>query len=151
MTAVKSKIDTLEKLLREITDAAYSVLCESNGLSDNEWKTGDGTFVPRWPVDSFPDALGKLNEAYSEAKAYFEPSEAELRQKWSDACATANFIVDRFDADQRAGKESPNLIKSSLMRNIADAIHGGLKQTAEDRREGRAPTTMTDKIDPIPR
>lgn len=144
---VESKIEQLEALVRSIHDAAYSVLVESNGLSDNEWKTKDGTvYCPEWPVASFPVALRKLDAAYSAAKAYLEPEESERSQKWGDACATASYIMDRYREDRKAANEHPNLIESSLHRNIADAIYGTLKQTMEDRRAGKTPTTTTDKL-----
>lgn len=146
-TTVTSQIKILERLLRKITDAAYSVLCESNGLSDNEWKTAKGTFTPRWPVGSYPRALRKLDAAYSEAKGYFEPSKEELSEKWRDACATASYIMDRYKADRQAAAESSsNLIDSHLHRNIADAIYGVVKQTADDRAKGKPPSTMQDKL-----
>lgn len=150
MDLVKSKIETLEALLRQLTDAAYSLLCESNGLSDNEWKTKEGgVLVPEWPTAGYYETIMGLDAAYTAASDYFEPAEAEKRRKWADACATASYIVDRFREDWEAAEEAPNLIESHLHRNIADAINGGLVQTVEDRKAGKMPTTMGDKLNEL--
>lgn len=143
---VESKIASLEALLKRVTEAAYAVLCESNGVSDNEWKVTDGVAVPEWPVYGFYDALKELNTAYAEAKAYFEPEEAERQRKWKDACATARYVVEVFQRDKAAAERSPNLIESSLQRNIADAIYGNLVQTVEDRKNGKQPATMDGRL-----
>lgn len=129
---VISKIETLETLLRALTDTAYSVLCESNGLED----------APKF----FEAAIVALNTAYTDAKDYFEPVEAAKRRKWADACATASYIIDRLNEDRAAGTKHPNMIDSHLHRNIADAINGTLLQTAEDRVAGVRPRTMADTI-----
>ncbi len=149
MNPVTSKIEVLEALLRALTDAAYLVLVESNGVSDNEWRVEDGKAIPQWPVESFYVAIRKLDGAYTNAHDYFEPPEAAKRQKWADACATASYIMDRLKEDRAAGKEHANMIDSHLHRNIADAINGGLIQTSEDRRAGRRPGTMTDRLNEL--
>lgn len=146
---VKSKIELLEKLLKALADAAYSVGAESNGVSDNEWRVEDGKAIPEWPVDSFYRALDKLEAARLEAKAYFEPIEAEKAKKWSDAIATATFIIDKMREAKAEGKMSLNLIESSLHRNIADAINGGLRMSFEDREKGIKPKTMDDRLNAL--
>lgn len=67
-------LETMRKLLEEIVDAAYSTLCESNGISDNEWKTEDGVCIPEYPVGSFVAALVKLEKAWSAADDYLKAS-----------------------------------------------------------------------------
>ena len=148
MNPVTSKIEILEQLLRDLTQAAYLTLCESNGVSDNEWVIKDGKAVPEWPVASFVHAIQKLDAAYSNANAYFEPAEAEKRRKWADACATASYIMDRLK-EARATERRPNMIDSELHRNIADAINGSLVQTATDRVAGVRPGTMTDRLNEL--
>ena len=139
-TKPMTKLEMAETALKELVEAAYSTLCESNGVSDNEWRTEDGKAIPQWPMDSFYEALQKLDAAYTKAKEYFEPEEAELARKWVNACSTAAFIVDEFEKNPT--KRSAN----SMRRNIADAIYGTLIQTADDRKAGRNPTTMADKL-----
>ena len=146
---VESKIETLEALVKQLHDAAYLVLVESNGVSDNEWTTPDGKAIPEFPVGSFYAALRKLDTAYSLAKAYLEPVEQERSKRWSDACATAAYVVDRLKEEQKAERMHPNILHGSLQRNIADAIYGTLKQTSEDRKAGKAPETMDDKLNQL--
>ena len=149
MNPVTSKIEILEQLLRDLTDAAYLTLCESNGVSDNEWTIQGDKAVPEWPVASFFHAIQKLDIAYSNAKAYFEPSEAEKKRKWADACATAAYLMDRFKEARAAGKARPHMIDNELCRNIADAINGSLVQTEADRVAGVRPGTMTDRLNEL--
>lgn len=129
----ETKLEIAERILKELTDAAYSTLCESNGVSDNEWKVEGGKAIPEWPVDSFYRALSELSKAHTAAHAYFNPVEAEQARKWENACATASFIVDEYKKNPRG-----------LHRNIADAINGTLVQTMEERAAGKSPTTMDD-------
>jgi hypothetical protein len=138
-----TRLETAESILKELAAAAYSTLCESNGVSDNEWKVKGGKAVPRWPVKSFYAALTRLGEAHTKAAEYFDPIEAERQRKWVDACATASFIVDEFK------KDPSNRAASSLHRNIADAINGSLVQTSEDRQKGLAPKTMGDVLNDL--
>lgn len=138
-----TRLEVAERVLRDLLKAARSTLCESNGVSDNEWRTEDGKAIPRWPVKSFYTAIGKLEKACSVAQAYFDPVEAERQRKWADACATASFIVDEFKRDP-TGRSA-----GSLHRNIADAINGTLVQTADDRKTGRRPKTMADALNAL--
>ena len=94
-------------------------------------------------------ALDELTIAYENAEAYFDPAKAERDKKWADACATASYIMDRYKEGLAANKEHPNLIRSSLERNIADAINGSLKQTMEDRKLNKRPRTMTDALNSL--
>jgi len=146
---VKSKIEVLEALVKELHDAAYSVLCESNGVLDNEWTTKDGVAIPEFPIGSFCRAVGDLDNAFSRADAYLKPTDAEKLTKWKDACATANFVVDVFKATRARGDMSDNLVLSSLHRNIADAIYGSLVQTEVERRAGAVPKTIDDALDAL--
>jgi hypothetical protein len=146
---VKSRIQELEALLKNLTDASYSVLCESNGVEDNEWTVKDGVATPQFPVAGFWTAIKKLDEAYTAAHDYFNIEEAEKRRKWADACATASFVMDTFKKAQAEKTEAQNLILSSLHRNIADAIYGTLKQTMEERKEGVVPSTIHDELDKL--
>jgi hypothetical protein len=146
MTVVASKIEQLESLLKNLTEAAYSTLCESNGLTDNEWRTPDGVLNAEWPAESFSDALRDLGAAYSAAKAYFEPTEAERQEKWENACATASYIVQRLAEDAETGDIHPARVCGSLERSIADAIMGTLVQTPLGRETGARPATMADEL-----
>lgn len=142
---VESKIELLEKLLREMTDAAYGVIVESNGVSDNEWRVKDGIATPEFPVRSFYKALKELEKAWNTADCYFKPIESERAEKWADACATASFIMDIYKEERVKSRRAD----SSLHRNIADAIYGVLKQTSEQRREGTVPKTMQDRLNDL--
>lgn len=144
MSTRTTRIEEAEQLLRNLTKAALTVMHEVNGVYDNEWRVEDGKAVPDWPIDSFHEAVRNLDGARMAANAYLDPAEAERQAKWANACATAGYIVDRFNADRTAGKEHSGL--SGLQRNIADAINGGLVQTMEDAKKGIAPTTMNDKL-----
>lgn len=143
---VKSRIELLESLLKEITDAAYNVLVESNGLSDNEWKTADGTYSAEYPVKGYVKRLKDLDAAYTKASGYFDPPKAERSAKWSIACATASYVMDRYKQELVEGNDHPNLILSSLHRNIADAIYGTLICTPEQREAEVRPETMADRL-----
>ncbi len=55
--------DEREALVKRLAAAAHTVLCESNGVDDNEWRTKDGVLVPAWPVASFKSALAELEAA----------------------------------------------------------------------------------------
>lgn len=133
------EIEHLKTLLKNLNRAAYLVLVESNGVSDNEWHTGKGVAIPRWPVKSFYDALKKLSKEHQIVANYFDPSKAEKDKKWRDACATASFVVEEY-------KKDPQAKEGSLHRNIADAIYGTLLQTSEERAEEIRPKTMNDVI-----
>lgn len=128
-----TKLEIAETILGELTDAAYTLLCESNGVSDNEWRVEDGVAVPRWPVDSFYAALKRLSDAHTKADEYFNPVDAEKRRKWSEACSIASDIIKEFEADTSRQRQS------WLHRNIADAIYGVFNDApppAVDRRSG---------------
>lgn len=134
-SVVTTKIELLETLLRELTDAVYTTLCESNAIEDGE------------PVPaSFSQVLVRLDAAYSKAHDYFDPIDAEKRHKWENACATASYILDRLKEDRTSGQQHPNMVDSHLHRNIADAINGTLVQTAADREAGTRPNTMKDTL-----
>jgi hypothetical protein len=149
VNVVENKITVLEKLLKKLVKASEDILVASNGLSDNEWTVNGKTYRPMWPNTGFGKCLKRLDQAYSAADDYFNPPEAESRIKWENACATASFIVDRFNADMKSGASHPNLVQSSLHRNIADAINGTLKQTGDDRLKGKVPETMTDHLNSL--
>lgn len=69
-----STSDEIKAALKALTAAAYHVLTESNGVSDNEWRVEDGVAVPEWPVDSFYKALRELEEAWVKASKLVYPA-----------------------------------------------------------------------------
>jgi hypothetical protein len=146
---MKSREQILEELLTKLVDASYSVACESNGLSDNEWTPKDGvTMIAEYPVRTYLKSLQKLSDAREQADDFLNPEKALDQQRWRDACATASVIVAMFKESQQTD-ESPNLCESHLHRNIADAIVGHLKTTFEEREAGIRPTTMEDKLNQL--
>ena len=146
---VQSKIATLEALLKELSDASYNVLCESNGVSDNEWTIQGDKAVPEWPVPGFFASIKKLSAAWENARDYFEPIEAERQQKWKNACATASYLIDRFKQDREENKKYPHKADNHLQRNVADAIYGTIMITEEDRKAGIKPETIRDRVDQL--
>jgi hypothetical protein len=50
--------------LAKIEDAMYTVLCESNGLSDNTWVVDGKVFKPEFPVTGFRKILSDLEAAW---------------------------------------------------------------------------------------
>lgn len=54
--------------LRELMDAAYTAITESNGISDNEWKVGDQIVTNEFPVGSFVQAMENLDRARIHAR-----------------------------------------------------------------------------------
>lgn len=127
-------------LLARAYEAMYSTLCESNGISDNEWHAPDGIHRPEYPVPGWVKAMKLLNSVYEEVGAFLEPDKAVADKKWRAACTTASAIRKRYEADLKA--MHPNMAASSLHRNIADAINGTLKS---DDGEALGPT-MADKL-----
>lgn len=128
----------LEGLLREMTEAAYSLACESNGIYDNEWTLPDGMEVKcEFPIASWCRARDRIEDVRERAKSFLDPEEAEQSEKWRNACATAQAIVE---IHQREGREG------SLSRNIADAINGSLKLTMGDAKAGVKLFTMQDRL-----
>ena len=58
-----------EALVQECTDNILSVLCESNGIFDNEWITKDGKGVPEYPIGSFCAAIEKMDKLFTKLAA----------------------------------------------------------------------------------
>lgn len=147
---MKTREQILEELLTQLVDASYSVACEGNGISDNEWTPKDGvTMVPEFPIPSFWNAMDKLSNAREAAWEFLNPEKAQDQKRWRDACATASVVVEIFREQQNKGEEHPNLIESHLHRNIADAINGSLKITFEERDAGIRPVTMQDRLNQL--
>lgn len=136
----------LKRVLGELSDAVYTAICESNGISDNEWRLpGEKPAIPEFPVASFVRAMKRLEEVWSASEDVLDPINAAKQKKWRDACATASAIMERFKEDEAA--TSPNRARSSLSRNIADAINGSLIVTMEEREGGKKlGGTMDDKL-----
>jgi hypothetical protein len=111
-----ARITEAERLLKSIRQAAYSLICESNGLSDNEWKTPNGTYTPNFPIRSYGKALDRLSKQVELIDAYFDPSDIELTEEWKLACTTGTEIVRGVQA------KNPNVDLRFLSREIADAI-----------------------------
>jgi len=63
-----AKIEVLRIVVeaaREVEDAAYGALCESNGIYDNEWRTADGKATPEFPVPSWVRAMKVFEKKWS--------------------------------------------------------------------------------------
>lgn len=65
----------LKNALDALTKAAYNVLTESNGVTDNEWSTKEGVVVPQWPLDSFCIAITELSNAWAVASNLLHPKD----------------------------------------------------------------------------
>ena len=65
---------TERELLREAREAMYLALVGSNGLTDNEWTTADGVFMPEFPA-SWSQSIDLMNKALSRIDAHLSRKE----------------------------------------------------------------------------
>jgi hypothetical protein len=67
-----AEIERFKATLSHLTSASLAVLSASNGISDNEWKTPEGVYIPDFPVEGYGSLLDALNKAAVEARAIIE-------------------------------------------------------------------------------
>lgn len=59
----------LVEALRELERKSYALICASNGIFDNEWRTPDGIAIPDFPVRGYGEIVGELDAARIRALA----------------------------------------------------------------------------------
>jgi hypothetical protein len=144
---IESRIELMEKLLKEAHSIIESVLVESNGISDNEWTIDRKKWkaIPAWPMRSYWASIKNLDKFYSKLNQYLKPIESERLEKWKEACNTASSIMKEYD--QRKAQDGEKWASGELQRNIADAIYGVLRASEADLEDGIHQRTMMGKIE----
>jgi hypothetical protein len=85
--------------LAKIEDAMYTVLCESNGLSDNTWVVDGKVFKPEFPVTGFRKILSDLEAAWllvqemRKSKAALRPAPIEFQCEVCGAINNENVVI----------------------------------------------------------